>query len=253
MNLQIPLDFERLPEFWQLLEALRVRGVKNVTESQVNDTAQVLFLRLFVVLGYLARHTNRPGWLNAAGERQFNGAFNQFGDDCPPTLLLEGNLLRKDADGYYCDLFTQYNRHLAGDYVSKEKAGNIRSRLNAAKTNIAAMALQQGMLLSPELYKKRDGTPMDKREQDRSVILILTLDRCLTPSGTKTPARPQPAYTPGLMADACAVINQVTPGELQEFYYWLAERNQKPLAPETTEEVLRDWDRIWKAFNLKTP
>jgi hypothetical protein len=245
VNLNLPLDFERLPEFWQLGEALRVRKNPALADSIVNEQAIVLWVRLWVVLGYLARHTNRPGWLNAAGERQLNGAFTQFGDDCPPVQVLEGNLLRKGDDGWYCDLFTQHNKHLAGDHVPKEMRGNIRSRLNAAKNNIAATAMQQAQLLPPEIFKRRDGTPMPQREIDRSTVLILTLDRCL-----KAPARLTSSYTEGLMADACAVVCAVTPEALQEFYYWLAERREHPATPKTAEEVLKDWDRIYKASQL---
>lgn len=245
MTLNLPLDYERLPEFWQLMEALRVRvnANANATDQQINDTATVMFVRLWVVLGYLARHTNRPGWLNAAGERQFVGALPQFGDDCSPVQVMEGNLLRQAEDGgWYCDLFTLHNKHLAGDHVPKEKRGNIRSRLNAAKNNIAATAMQQAQLLPLAVFKRRDGTTMDQRAIQRATILILTLDRCL-----KAAPRQQGSYTEGLMADACAVVESVEQEALQEFYYWLAERYDLPATPKTAEEVLRDWVVVFKA------
>ena len=254
MNLNLPLDFERLPEFWQLGEALRARrsvtpaaGVvaAEPTDAQINELSIVLWLRLWVVLGYLARHTSRPGWLNAAGERQFNGAFTQFGDDCPPVSVLEGNLLRKGEDGWYCDLFTQHNKHLAGDHVGPALRGNIRSRLNAAKNNIVATAYMQAQLLPPEVFKRRDGTLMDRRAIDRSTVLILTLDRCL-----KAPPRQTSSYTEGLMADACAAVEAVEPDALQEFYYWLAERREHPATPKTAEEILKEWDKNYKASTL---
>ena len=259
MNLQIPLDFERLPEFWQLKAALTTRRPltpalstdgERVAAAQLNSAALELFLRLWVVLGYLARHTNRPGWLNTIGESQLVDALPQFGDDCPPVDLLEGNLLRKVDDGWMCDLFAGANKHLAGNYVSKEARGNMRSRMSAAKTGIAAEALHQGNLLPPTVYKKRDGSDMDERSRQRCVVIIMTLDRCLNPAGFKPVPRSVHSYTEGLMADACAVFETVTAEELQEVYEWLAAHKGQPQTPTTTEDVLRNWDVVWRASKL---
>ena len=99
-ELKLPLDFERLPEFWQLGEALRgrVRREVQLSDQQITGLSVQLWLRLWVVLGYLARSTNRAGWLNRMGEQQVNTAFDQFGDDCQPVDVLNGNLLRKVDD-----------------------------------------------------------------------------------------------------------------------------------------------------------
>ena len=248
LDLRIPLDFERLPEFWQLAEALRVQAERNAIavgklecQADIEATALTLWVRLWVVLGYLARSTNRPGWLSAAGDRQLNAAFRQFGDDCPPVSLMTGNLLRAVEDGYQCDLFEKYNRHLAGDYVSHEQRGNIRSRLSAAKNNIAASAMMQAQLLPPDNFKKRDGTVMTQREVDRSMIVILTLDRCL-----KAGNRSARSYTEGLLADACTAAEVLAADKEQEFYFWLAERKDNPATPKTTEEVLIDFKRLYE-------
>ena len=148
--LNLPLDFERLPEFWQLKETLRrawlgraARGVRQVcrrrrlraADAEIEDMAAVLWIRLWVVLGYLARATNRPGWLNAAGERQLNHACGRkFGEDCPPVgVLTAGTVLRKVEDGYVCDLFATMNPQLAGNFLTKEERGNRRSLVGRSK------------------------------------------------------------------------------------------------------------------------
>src|SRR5579863_8720809 len=103
MTLNLPLDFERLPEFWQLKETLRAAWWERVAaegkttdygttglrdeesgnwhrddarnpqagtptlqpmDAEIEDMAALLWVRLWIVLGYLARATNRPGWLN---------------------------------------------------------------------------------------------------------------------------------------------------------------------------------------------
>ena len=121
--------------------------------------------------------------------------------------------------------------------------GNMRSRFSAARTNIAATALQQAQLLPEEIFKKRDGTAMNQREVDRSMILILSLDRCL-----KARPRQRGDFTPGLMADACAAREATTDKELEEFYFWLLEHAEHPATPKTAEEILKDWERV-KATN----
>lgn len=247
MNLSIPMDFERLPEFWQLCEVLKQsnehcqanRG-RPVSRGEIHDQALLSWLRLWVVLGYLARTTNRPGWLSKAGERQLAAALTQYGEEEPPVqALVASGLLRVVADGWQCDLFAGDNRHLSGTYLSREMRGNIRSALARAKNNIAAEAMMQANLLSPEVYRKRDGSKMSPREVDRSMVLIMTLDRCL-----KAPGRQQGTYTGGLLADACAVIEAVKPEDLTRFYNWLAENAGRAAIPDSAEAVLLDWNRI---------
>ena len=245
-ELKLPLDFERLPEFWQLGEALRGRLRREVqmSDQQFTGLSVQLWLRLWVVLGYLARSTNRAGWLNRMGEQQVNAAFDQFGDDCQPVDVMNGNLLRKVDDGYQCDLFLKINPPLAGDYVSKEKKGNVRSRLNAGKTVVAATAVTQGSLLPADSFRKRDGTEMDKRTAEAAMRIILTLDRQVSP-GYKRHAS---TYTEGLIADAWHYAGELAADKLDDFYCWLAERREHPLTPKTAEDVLRDWERIYPAF-----
>ena len=131
MTLNLPLDFERMPEFWQLKETLRTAWMESSyakatedrrsiaeADAEIEDTAALLWIRLWIVLGYLARATNRPGWLNAAGERQLNHACQRkFGEDCPPVgILTAGMVLRKVEDGHVCDLFATTNAELAGNF-----------------------------------------------------------------------------------------------------------------------------------------
>lgn len=272
LELKLPLDFERLPEFWQLCATLRgeapgaglgALGGEESKEAVVEQTAVLLWVRLWVVLGYLARSTNRPGWLNAAGEAQVNAAFHQFGEaeeDRPVAVLVRSGLLRAGpagamgaaADGLYCDLFTSTNRHLAGDFLTPAQKGN-RHSINARQRNaITQAAVMQVQLLPPEVFRNRAGAAMDARQIERSTVLIMTLDRVLPGvfagrAGTGGWQRPRGEYTQGLMADACHVVDTTPAEELQDFYNWLAERREHPATPKSAEHILREWDKWFNA------
>lgn len=243
MMLHVPLDFERLPEYWALEGALRNKGVR---AEGARDLALLLWIRLWVVLGYLARSTNRPGWLNELGASQLNAAATgALGPTGAVAVLAESGLLSAGGDGWHCEAFAQANGHLAPSYMPPTKRANLRSSIVRAKGNIAALALQQGLLLADTEFTKRDGTPMSPRERDRCMVLVMTLDRCVKAPGR----RHQGTYTQGLMADACAVVERHDPEALQEFYYWLLENSTANSGlPDSAEAILRDWDRVWKAW-----
>jgi hypothetical protein len=183
MTLNLPLDFERLPEFWQLKETLRTSalelaakdeakagvpaGMFGPVEELVEDTAALLWVRLWIVLGYLARSTNRPGWLNAAGERQLNHAYRRVGGDgSAVNILTMGTVLRKVEDGWVCDLFAATNAELAGNFLTKEERGNRRSLVGRCKNVIGHDAKAQAELLPKDFFRKRDGVLMNEKDRD---------------------------------------------------------------------------------------
>jgi len=255
MTLNLPLDFERLPEFWQLKETLRTAWLERaahhppspleLADAEIEDMAALLWIRLWIVLGYLASSTNRAGWLNAAGERQLNHSFRKFGEDCPPvSILAAGTVLRKIEDGYLCDMFAKVNPQLAGNYLTKEERGNRRSTPGRIKNVVGQEAAMQAQLLPKDFFHKRDGALMNATEVSRSMIVIISIDRAVRPAGGQ---RYQSTYTPGLMADACHVYETTPADDLVEFFKWLWEVHDHPATPKSAEEVLRDFDLLLKA------
>lgn len=247
MQLHLPLDFERLPEFWQLKETLQANATKPEARDELSLTMMAVYMwaRLWVTLGYLARSTNQPGLLTVVGIQQFEKDLGSvFGDDCSPVLLLvqAGLLVVQDeapARTYTCPLFRKHNEHLAGDFLPGHVKGNIRSRLSAAKNQIAHDAVQLALMLPAAVFKKRDGTTMTAREVESAMVLIMTLDRCL-----KARPRSKSEFTEGLIADAAAIRETVSVEDLTEFYYWIAERREHPRVPKSAEEILRDFDTL---------
>ena len=237
-ELCVPLDYEQLPELWQLRKALAdtARGVRGAeSPKQIEAVATFIFTRLMVTLGYLAKSTNKPGVLTPSGAQQFQASLEPlFGGEADPGLapdpglaiqmLVECQLLQKmeGSAQWHCPLFARLNPHLAGDYKPGHARGNVNSRLSVAMKNIAGEAMQQAMLLPEDVFKKQDGAAMTTAESQGAIILIRTLDRCLM-----KPSRQKFDFSPGLMATAAEVVGRYDKEKLRAFYYWLA-NNYEP-------------------------
>ena len=256
--MNIPLDFEQLPELWQLKRRLQelaqFKSVPSAANVVLPPVACFMFLRLFVTLGYLAQSTNRPGMLTAAGAQQWQASLGPvFGDDCNPVDLLvecgmlqvmprpSGVSLNPETQNLWCPLFARLNPELAGDYKPAYMRGNINSRLSAALKNIPGEAMQQALLLPTELFRHVDGRTMSSPEVQGAIILIRTLDRCLA-----KPSRGKAGFTAGLLASAAAVVGKYEEARLREFYNWLANNYQNPALPGTADEILAQFDTVYQ-------
>lgn len=276
-ELYLPLDYEQLPEYWQLRSALKdhlasafvqLRRDTPAPDSQggegekraahfprlIDQAATFMLLRLFVTLGYLARSTNRPGWLTSRGAEQYAssleplyGAVEKDGPGTEPRpgglpadLLVKCGLLTAEPEpnpGWFCPLFARLNPHLAGNFKRGCDKGNTNSRISAALKRVTEEAAHQCMMFPPEKFKKRDQSEMTATESQRSMVLIQMVDRCL---GLRQRAKGE--FTDGLMASACAVVEQHDSDALRNFYFWLGNNRQHPSLPKTTEELLLQFE-----------
>jgi hypothetical protein len=254
MNLHAPVDYERLPEFWQLCDSLRHRlalsPAREATPQPIKQAATFIWWQLFITLGYSARRTNRPGWLSAADERRLAECVEpMFGDNCPVvSVLSDGDtpLLVRVDDGHDCALFRELNQHLAGDHVPKEVRGNNRSQFQRSLKGIAQAAAHQALLLPPEIFTDRAGAPLEQREVDRCMNLILRIDRALLLPGAAPRQRPKGEYTAGFIADAVEVVRRKIPDdEMTQWFYWLIDKREAPALPRSAEELLAAFDKYF--------
>jgi len=256
-ELYLPVDFERLPEFRQLSEALRAKAAKDPKTqipkhpTHISACAVFLWVRLWVELAYQAQVTNRPGVLTEEGAALFAASVDAlFGDDCHPVeLLVEARVMEEKNTQtpkhpntqaeYFCERFARLNAHLAGNFVSKETRGANHSALVRSQQRIAHDALAQVMLLPPEIYQKRDGTKMSDTEINRCMVLIKTIDNCL-----KLPGRRQTQFTEGLICDASAIAESHSQDFLRTVYQWIMNHREHPALPKTTEQILAGFDGV---------
>jgi hypothetical protein len=243
-TMHVSVDFESYPEFRMLSSLLSAHAQSKVAHI-ASAMAHFLHNRLWVELSYQASVTSRPGYLNSKAVTLFQNSVGMyFGDDCPPVEILKQSGWLKVQNGVeseelYCERFARECAHLAGNYTSREVKGAVASALERNKKHIAREATAQGMLLPPEVFKKRDGTKLNDVEINRAMVVIKTLDNCM-----KASSRPKGAYTEGLIADAAAVVDKYSAEALREFYVWLTINREKPLVPRTSEQVLARFDEV---------
>lgn len=237
--LNIPLDFQSLPEYRLLI--LRLQGRLN-KPSEVE--ACYLFNKLWVNLGYEARRHNEPGWLSPVGQQLMAGEVaSVLAEEAWLGGLVDSGMLeaRAEAGGWVCPTFARFNPHLAGNYERKEHKAARRSAIVRNKEKIAAEVTQQAMLLAPEIYRTREGRTFEDWEVRAVLTHIRTLDRCL-----RMGHRLAGDYTEGLLADAHASLPDVPKEERarNEFYFWFDDHREHPAVPKSTDQVLADWPRI---------
>lgn len=246
MEFRMPVDYERLPEFRMLCLSLGEHVQPHVAHQQTHEknvekAAVYIWARLWVELSYAAQTTNRPGLLTRAGSELYKQSLEPlFGEGCDPLELLAGSgALKYEGEDFYCERFAKLNAHLAGNFKSKEIRGAAGSALERNKNRIAHDADVQAMLLPPEIFKKRDGSPLADTEVQRCMVVIMTIDNCLKRTGRK-----KGEYSEALIADAAAVCDKGSPEALRGFYVWLATNREHPRLPKTTEQILGDFEAI---------
>ncbi len=269
MQLHVPVDFERLPEF----RALRVVvGAECSTWNigakafLVDPLCALLFLRLWVDLAYQATITRPLGLLPPEGVELFVSGFKELSGAMPgfdPIKLLVAAGLLKAVDGrskmedgaatpvsnpssnahlpssFLCERFARWNEHLALDHKSAQVRGAEHSALARNKRNIAQASAQQSMLLPPASFKKRDNTPLTGTEMNRALTVINMVDNCL-----KLARRRSGDYPDGLLHDAVEVCERYDPDQLETAYYWIIDHRDHPGIPKTTEQLLANFGSV---------
>jgi hypothetical protein len=240
IELHLPLDFERLRPFRLMvaqLTQLQLSGAQ-LSPQVAGMTATFLWARLWVELGLLVQTTNQPGRLSLQDAELFKPTVNGvFGDNCDPLAeMVKAEWLQAEEGGYRCAMFAEYNAHLAGNFMTKEEKGNVRSALVRQGKRLAIEAVAQGMLLPVEMFERPDGTRMNDTEQNRCMVLVKNLDNALG-----LPGRKNADFTQGLINDAFAVVAEHDADQLRQFYFWVAEHRGKPTVPRSTEGLLREF------------
>jgi len=251
-ELRIPLDVEQLTELSQLKSLLRTArttlAVPHPPAKEIEVHAGFLLLRLFVVLGYLARSTNKPGRLTAAGAFQLRESLEPlYGDNCDPVkLLADAQLLVSDGNEWHCPLFAKLNEHLAGDYRPKHIKGNDMRQVGIAIREAATAAPHQAQLLIPEACVKPDGKAFEPQELDRLMIIIGAIDRQFKFTRLRTMFTSPLLNAAAAAAVKCGYTAQVVPEEFRQFLGWLQTHKTSPRVPPTTEQVLADFATLFE-------
>ncbi len=203
------------------------------------------FGRLWVDLAYAAGQRGKPGVMDKKSVALYLSSLRGMFPKKTEVVLdcLNGTLLEPAGEGgFYSDRFAKLHPELESGHRRKEDVGNEHSRIARNARKIAAEAAAQGMLLPPEIYKRKDGSALGSTDANRCLVIIRTLDTCL-----KVRERHQHQYTGGLIADAAAAVDSVrdwSDEERKQFFFWIADHVAHPALPKTTEQLLSDWERV---------
>ena len=259
MDLKLPVDFERLPEFRMLCGQLLSANGKPVDPKIIERAAVFIWLRLWVELAYAAQTTNQPGLMTSGGSVLFVQSLEpMFGTDVEVMeMLVKAGCLKPKGDcplavtEWNCERFARMNGHLAGDFVSRETKGAAASALERNRKHIERAVGDQVMLLAPEVFRVRDTSAegivgsgfrsLTHSEINRCMVMIKTLDNCL-----KISSRKKGEYTDGLIGDAWAAVEKHSPAALKDFYVWLQTHREHPAVPKRTEQVLAKFEECFQ-------
>lgn len=255
-DLRIPLDVEQRPEIWQLRNLLRDKQSRPqpLTKIELEQAVAFLVFRLFILLGYQAQSTNKPGFLSKTGAAQYLESLDPlYADDTNPIELMmrtEPPFLKEVEGGWMCELFAARNSHLAGNFRSPAEKGNLSSRLKAALDKFPEEVDRQAMLFGPEqaaaIFRNSNGEVLSEPDIKRVLFLVRALDRCLMQSSKVE--RLKASLTPGFVASCYRIIATYAPNsmdELKPFMYWLNENHTHPSLPKTAEEIVEKFETYW--------
>jgi hypothetical protein len=248
-EIKLPVDFERLPEFRLLAEAISTHMAEVMAEHAhharpyADAMTSFVFTRLWVELAYAARSGAKLGELSTTTLELYERSFPSglFERGVLTRMLIEQKVVTSlTSGGVYCERFARTNPHLAADAVSPQQRGAARSALSRARPALAAAANQQLMMLPSTLLKDRNGKELDGVQQQRVLVLIKTLDNVLQPQLRRNHGD----ITEGMVADAAEVIGRWSEEQLMQFYYWLLDNRSKPGVPTTAEQVLANFEAV---------
>jgi len=225
-SLQFPVDLESRAEFRRSMTA---------TGLPPRDMLFVCW-RLFRELAYQAQAGGRAGVLTSEAAAVFN---NEIQRDLPgfDVLALEGALLNPGAvhgtEGWMCPLFASLNRASFGRDTMQHKGQRVK-HLNDALQRTAATVAGDLLLLPEEVMRHGDGRPMAPDEQRRVMLFIRACDAALD-----APSRPPGGFTPGLCADALAVLEAMRAEDVDTVVRHIAKNRPHPfLLGMVTEKLL---------------
>lgn len=232
VDLRLPVDFERLPEF------RRLAGLCSHPE------ALVLWVRLWVELAYLAQSEIRSGAFPEENWALFSDSLPiALKDNAVELLKTAGLLVAENGTGELsCPRFARANKHLAGEARTMQQRGNDMLRFKNREKRASSDAMQQALALDKELFRTPEGAEMDFETGQRVMKLIYCVDGALF----KAP-RPQHGFTEGLVQDAYRLLKELSAEQIDFGLRKIVLMRGHPGLPQTTEQLLPRFKEIVSA------
>ena len=228
MELRLPFDWTRWPEFRSLCSSL---GIVPATFT---------LIQLWTELGHMTAATGRVGFFPDSNLPLLLADFREAGD--PEAILQQlkaSGLLQTTEAGLTCPRFVKLHPHLAPDFKPMHLKGAEATRFVRRQRREADTDFAQALLLDDSLFMRPDRNQMDPDEVRRVRLLIRTLDNALG-----QPARQAHQFGEGLIQDAYTVIKAVCDRDLVAVCRQILSHRGHPAMPKTSEQILPRWQEV---------
>lgn len=234
MNLTVPRDYDRYPEFRKLEAILEKRF------PSANIMANFLFLRLWTELAYQAAHCPL-GCLPKDEFTFFYEALRITATGIDEPLLLEvfkasGMLKEKDAFLFSLMFFT-FNEELSREFRASQMKATDAIALKRRKERYQKGVSRDVAALPPEYFNEVDGQKIEAIEMNRIVVLIRCLDSIFS-----VVERDKKDFGVGVIHDACRMLRRLGPDKTEAILQRLLAKRKSSDLPRSTEQLLANLD-----------
>lgn len=234
MNLTIPRDYERYPEFRKLEAILE----KKFPSAHI--MANFLFLKWWIELAYQAAHCP----LGCAPKEDFTFFYDKLaiastGINEPLLLeIFQAAGLFREKDGYYFSLtFFTFNEELSREFRASQVKATDAIALKRRKDKFQKWAARDTAALPAEYFTEVDGQKIDEAEMNRMVVLIRCLDSIFS-----IVEREKKDFGVGAIHDACRMLRRFGPEKTEAILQRLLAKRKMPELPRSTEQFLASLD-----------
>ena len=188
MTLRLPRDFSSLIQFRKLEELLGDRA-----------RATLLFIALWVELGYSVESTGAAGFLSDTDEFVFQ-RIPPAQIDAPMKTLEASGFINKVPGGWECPIFTFYNAALDASYIPDD-SDELWKNFTNGKQEMARGASAILESIQPQCWFWKEGK-IEPALMQKALLLIKMVDAIL-----KLGKRPPAEFEPPIIHAAIEVIN----------------------------------------------
>lgn len=228
MILKYPRDLCEYPQFNKLL---------NLTSSRAE--ARWILSEWWDFLGYCCSITGVAGVCPKDLADTFRDRYDDWFDADPIAKLEEAGWVKDEGDVFWCSVWQRFNYDLDVDFVEQSA---VRRRITEWQKQIEQIEDKSSNTVEnfPAEWLNVTDEPCDKKEMNRAVILVLTLDSITG----RASDRGRNDWSRGTITTAVLITRAYPPWKMKAVLRaaWFA--RQRHEFPQNTEFILANWESV---------